>query len=1134
MNITIELLKQKIVKIKDTATERSYYPLLCAFFEEYAKSNALKLRNPQATPEETSTQYEHRIGFPDITIRNGNDLIGWVEVKTPQENLNAEKFQEQFSKYKESLENIIFTNLREWQLWQWEDGEPKKTAETFFDLTDINNASSEEIERFLIKFFEGHAYQTRTPKQLALALAKKTRLLSQQVEEALGKSEADSDLQKLKETFEKTLIQNISEHQFANMVAETMAYSLFLAALEHSERDSEAEFSFETAIRYLPVNVPVLKDLFNLIGRVSNTLPTIYKATQLLIDQLNASEIERVRQKLSDHKIGRDPIAEYFYEDFLAEYDKKEKKARGVYYTPKPIVDYIVKSVDWLLRNRFNKAKGLADESVHLLDPATGTGTFLMSAIQEIYANIKKENSSLGDEMVKREFNRVVLSHILKHFYGFELLIAPYAVAHLKLTLEVERLGFDFANTRDDADKNNDRFKVYLANTLDDPHKEPFRDLPGYHLAAETNAANKVKLHEPILAIIGNPPYSNFGNQNPSVEEISVSKGTIYFNTKGDRKVAKRNGRVKTLTFIGGLICDYKRGLGEQKINIDDDFIKFIRFAQWKLERTGQGIFAMITSNTFIDGITHRQMRRSLMDVFDEIYIYNLHGNSRKGEIAPDGGKDENVFNIQQGVSINIFVKFPEKKNQTIVKYCDLWGLHEHKFATLLDEDFEKTNWLTLLPKEPNWFFVERDEGVDDEYGQFLALSKIFNTKSVGIGTKVDNISVDFDANELKSRVKDILINKYPKNILISKYNLDTRTTWEYDRALKAEFSDNEITNYDYRPFDRRKIFYNNNFLSRSRSDVMNHFYNLPNLGIESGRTSFGIFCSSIISDEHFGGPKSYKFPLYLYSDSSQINLLGQENCKPNLSSEFIKAFSEKLGLEFDANLQQRIQKEDEESERDEAAGRGKKYSNIRWDEYAHTKREGEQAVKSRPSDDYFGPEDVFYYAYAIFHSPTYRSRYAEQLKIDFPRLPLTGDKKLFAQLVRFGNELVNLHLLGENPFDKSKTIFDEQDKWGIKISGAKPENLTDWKVADVHYNEKDKRVYVNKGQYFEGVEKEVWEFMIGGYQVCEKWLKDRKKAERALSTDDLKHYMKTVVAIRETIRIMGDIDKAIPSWPMK
>ncbi|KKU25425.1 MAG: hypothetical protein UX37_C0023G0015 [Microgenomates group bacterium GW2011_GWA2_46_16] len=1112
----IELLKQKIAKIKDTATERSYYPLLCAFFEEYAKSNALKLRNPQATPEETSTQYEHRIGFPDITIRNGNDLIGWIEVKIPQENINAEKFQEQFSRYKESLENIIFTNLREWQLWQWEEGEAKKMADTSFDLTDINNASSEEFEGFLIKFFEGRAYQTRTPKQLALALAKKTRLLSQQVEEALDKSKEDSDLQKLKETFEKTLIQDVSEHQFANMVAETMAYSLFLAALEHSRRGNGTELTLTNAIDYLPTNVPILADLYGLVKKVASTIPTIYEATRLLVDQLNASEIERIHQKLVEHKPGEDPVIQ-FYEPFLKEYDPKEREARGVYYTPKPIVDYIVKSVDWILRNKFNKAKGLAEESVYLLDPATGTGTFLMSAIQEIHGNIKKENDSLGDEMVAREFNRVVLSHILKHFYGFELLIAPYAIAHLKLTLEVERLGFDFVNTKDDADKDNDRFKVYLANTLDDPNKPPAKLFGFDSIPQESESAREVKKNVPILAIVGNPPYSNFGRMN-----------------RGE--------------WILNLLKDYKKGLKERKINIDDDFIKFIRFAQWKLEQTGQGIFAMITSNTFIDGITHRQMRRSLMDTFDEIYIYNLHGNSRKGEIAPDGGKDENVFNIQQGVSINIFVKFSEKQKETIVKYCDLWGLRGYKFQTLLEESgwgLNATQWKTLSPKDPNWFFVEKDTTVDEEYEKYEKLVEVFPYYNSAIQTKRDALTIQFDESKVQEVIEDF--NKLSVKEIRAEYNLPADGRDWTIRTAKEDLRKNhpKIVDVLYRPFDIRKTIFTGKtkgFIAYPRTEIMLNFLDKDNLGLFTKRQMQGVSWSYISptkniaeSAMHFSTPSNpHLFPLYIYNESSQSNLLGQENRQPNLSSEFIKTFSKKLGLEFDLNLQQRIQRENEESEHDEVAGRGKKYSSIRWDEYAHTKREGEQAVKSRPSDDYFGPEDIFYYAYAIFHSPTYRSRYAEQLKIDFPRLPLTGDKKLFAQLVRFGNKLVNLHLLGENPFDKSKTIFDEPEKWGIKIGGAKPENLTDWKVADVHYNEKDKRVYVNKGQYFEGVEKEVWEFMIGGYQVCEKWLKDRKKAERSLSTDDIKHYMKMVVAIRETIRLMADIDYTIRKWPIE
>ena len=1076
MNVTIEALKQRIAKIRDTATERSYYPLLCSFFEEYAKNNGLKMRDPHATPEETSKQYDHKVGFPDITIRTSNDLIGWIEVKTPQENLVAEKFQDQFSKYKESLENIIFTNLREWQLWQWDEGESKKVAEIIFDLTNIDNAPSDDFENFLTKFFEGRAYQTRTPKQLALALAKKTRLLSKQVEEALEKSEADSDLRKLKETFEKTLIQDISDHQFSNMVAETMAYSLFLAALEHSQKD-DSDLTLTNAIDYLPTNVPILADLYSLIKKVAGTVPNIYEATRLLVDQLNASEIARIHQKLVEHKPGEDPVIQ-FYEPFLKEYDPKEREARGVYYTPKPVVDYIVKSVDWILRDKFGKEKGLADESVSLLDPATGTGTFLMSAIQEIHENIQKQNSSLGNEMVKREFSRAILLHVLKHFYGFELLIAPYAIAHLKLTLETERLGFDFTVVKDGADKDNDRFRVYLANALDDPNKPPAKLFGFDSIPHESEKAQTIKRDIPILAIIGNPPYSNFGQMN-----------------RGE--------------WILNLLKDYKQGLGERKINLDDDFIKFIRFAQWKLEKTGQGIFAMITSNTFVDGITHRQMRRSLMDTFDEIYIYNLHGNSRKGETVPDGGKDENVFNIQQGVSINIFVKFPEKQKETIVKYCDLWGLRENKFATLLDEDFEKTKWITLEPKEPNWFFVPRDIGIEDEYGKYVSVADIFILKNSGIETKRDEAVVQYEKEQTQKIIEEF--KDLNEEELRRKYNLLDSSGWTIKKAMKdIKNSSGNYTEIDYRPFDVRFTYFvekSGGWMGRPRVEVMKHMLK-DNLSLLTCRQLavdgfHHIFVSKNISERCLVSLKTkevgYVFPLYLYPDKGESLFIGAVGNIPAARQPNIDLL---VGREI-----------------------AKKIGRVYYPVAEYPTKEGDARLT---------PEEIFYYAYAVFHSPTYRSRYAEQLKIDFPRLPLTDNKELFACLVALGNELVNVHLLGENPFNKSKTILDEPEKWGVKISGKKPADLPDWQVTDVRYDEKDKRVYVNKGQYFEGVEKEVWGFMVGGYQVCEKWLKDRKKAERTLSTDDLKHYMKIVVALRETIRIMGEIDKAIPSWPIK
>ena len=1071
-NPIIELLKHKVAKIKDTATERSYYPLLCSFIEEYAKS-AQKLRNPCATPEETSKQYEKHVGFPDITVRNGNALIGWIEVKSPKENLTSEKFREQFTKYKDSLENIIFTNLREWQLWQWgkEEGEnnvdPKKTAELIFDLTSIDGVSSSEFENFLTKFFEGRAYQTRTPKQLALALAKKTRLLSKQVEEALETHNEESDLQKLKETFEKTLIQDISGHQFANMVAETMAYSLFLAALEHSRRSIDSELTLTNAIDYLPINVPILADLYSLIKKVAGVIPNIYEATRLLVDQLNASEIGRIHQKLVEHKPGEDPVIQ-FYEPFLKEYDPKEREARGVYYTPKPVVDYIVKSVDWILRNKFGKKKGLADESVHILDPSTGTGTFLMSAIQEIYGNIRKENKALGEEMVRKEFNRTVLNHILKHFYGFELLIAPYAIAHLKLTLEVERLGFEFALTKGDGDKDNDRFKVYLANTLDDPEKPPLSLFGFDSIPQESESARKVKKDIPILAIIGNPPYSNYGRMN-----------------QGE--------------WISSLLRTYKEGLKEKKINLDDDFIKFIRFAQWKLEKTGQGIFAMITSNTFIDGLTHRQMRYSLMQTFNEIYIYNLHGSHRKGETGPNNSEDQNVFDIMTGVSINVFVKYPKKENKAIVKYSDLWGLRNHKFTTLLGERFENGQWEELNPKEPNWFFVKKNATADSEYKSAWSLNDISKGIS-GIETKRDHFAIDYDLKKLRKRINDFVHVKYSDEERKSTFDLRDNE-WVVAKAVQAlrknSLWQDAFVPCLYRPFDKRWIIYSDIILSRDRGPIMAGMIK-PNLGLIASRQTkedFAVLASNSVCTHKIVTvfDRSFIFPLYTFSatDANQSNLWSKPNYKANLSPEFIKEFSKKLGLNFVL--------------------------------YGH----GDLSKT-------FGPEDIFFYAYAIFHSPTYRTRYTEQLKIDFPRLPLTSNKELFKQLVPLGNKLVTLHLLGENPFDKSKTILDDSKKWDIKIGGVKPENLEDWKVTDIRYDEKVKRVYVNKGQYFEGIEKEVWEFMIGGYQVCEKWLKDRKKADCSLSTDDLKHYMKIVVAFRETIRLMAEIDRAIPSWPIE
>jgi predicted helicase len=1065
---SLQRFQQEILKLPDTSNERSFYGPFQNFLKD--QFEALDRHADIHTVAEESAQGS--IGFPDITIRNKGKMLGWIEVKLPEDDLKSKKFDKQFSKYKDSLENIIFTNFRQWELWQWDSsGKAQKVEEITFDVRDHAIGAEKSLEKLLFKFFEGQAYDARTPKQLALALAKKTKLLSQQVEENFDDNETDTDLYKLKKTFSETLIQDISDHQFANMVAETLAYSLFLASLEYTEKHPEQKFTLTTAIDFLPKNVPILHDLYSLVKKVSKDIPSVHRATESLVDQLESADLERIRAKLVEHKPGEDPVIQ-FYEPFLNEYDPKEREARGVYYTPKPVVDFIVRSVDHLLETKFGKKDGFADEDVNILDPATGTGTFLMSAIQQVYFRTKKKYEALGEDLVRKNFNDIVLKHILKHFYGFELMVAPYAIAHLKLTLETERLGFDFAETYADDDPYNDRFQVFLANTLDNPDSPP-KDLFGFDsISKESEKARHVKKNKPILAILGNPPYSNFGMMNKQ-------------------------------PWILKLLDDYKKNLGEKKINLEDDYIKFIRFAQWKINQTGQGVFAMITANSFLDGITHRRMRESILETFDEIYIYNLHGNSRKGETCSDGSKDENVFNIQTGVSINIFVKIAEDSEHCKVYSADAWGRKCEKYE-MMDQEFEKVKWEEVDYRGFNqtflstkWseflgklnFFVPSADDVSEkivEYGDGWGVQEIFGEYNSGIQTKRDGLTIQFEDEKLDEIIKDF--EKLETESIRRKYELvaDGRD-WTIDFA-KKDLRENEkkYVDIEYRPFDiRRTIFTGKSkgFVAYPRTQTMKHMLE-PNLGMVGTRIlpddNFQhIFCVNSLIDIHVVSDQNYLFPLYLYPETNQESLLGETERTPNLNPEFLKEFSAKLGF--------------------------------------------------TPS-----PEEIFYYAYAVFHCPTYRTRYAEQLKIDFPRLPLTEDKELFKKLVQKGNELVNLHLLGENPFDDSATIFDDNSKWHVSVGGTKPENTEDWKVEMVEYIPADKRVYVNKGQYFEGIEKETWEFMIGGYQVLDKWLKDRKKAERCLSADDLMHYMKIVVSLRETQRVMKEIDELIPNWPMK
>ena len=1067
----LAVLLREVAHLRDEGggNERAYYRYLQDFLERVGKD--LKIADVRTDAEQTAGG---EIGFPDITVRAGAKIVGWLEVKLPDDDITAAKFNAQFAKYRDNLENIVFTNFRQWQLWQWDaDADAALVARAEFDLDGGGDAAAgrDALSDLLDRFFKCHRVRLihdsrqKESARLAKALAKKTKLLSEQARENFGAFE------RLRKAFEKVLIQKLDESHFASLIAETFAYSLLLAKLEHAAKAPADAFDLKSAGEFLPPNVSFLHDLYDLFSRRAGGLYAVRQSAAAVLDELLSADIGSLYEELTaGGEGGDDDPAVNFYEPFLAEYNPAERRARGVYYTPRPVVDFIVSSVDMILRDadRFGIVGGLANKSVSLLDPATGTGAFLLSAIRKIGRAIYGKFGDAG--LAAAEFKTVVEDHVLQNFFGFELMVAPYAIAHLKLALELERLGYRFSRG------GSRRLRVYLANALDNPGRKPdefaFADFPS--IAEESEAALRVKKETDILVVLGNPPYANFGMMNKQA-------------------------------WLKNALAAYKAGLGERKVNLDDDYVKFIRFAQLQLEKTGKGVFAMITANSFLDGVTHRRMRESLLETFDEIYIYNLHGNARRGETTPDGGVDQNVFDIMTGVSINIFVKLPKgaraRKSRCVVRSADAWGMRADKFAqlaTAFDEvaweevDYQKFNrafvataWGKSLGRL-NFFVPQRSAELIREYGGFTGVRDIFIEHNSGIQTKRDEVTIQFDDAELNQVIARFCEWDAEKIRREYKLRADGRD-WKIAWAQK-DLRENKPPAVDiaYRPFDTRRTVCADNskgFVAYPRYKTMRHML-LPNLGLAAPRLlQTGeyrhAFCVSAIMESGIIAGHNSLFPLYLYSDNGN---LGKAHCRPNISSDFIAAAAAKIGA------------------RDIAAA------------------------------------DVFYYIYALLHCPTYRARYAELLKFDFPRLPLTSDAALFGKLVALGNRLVNLHLLGDNPFDADSDeaeLFATPNRWGARYDGNPLPGVDGGQIARIVHNAKEERVIISDDESFWGIDRATWEFKVGGYQPLRKWLSDRAGAGRALSLDDIKRYMQIAVALRETQKTMRELATLIPTFPL-
>ena len=996
--------------------ELSFLPHLKTFLEDVTvNSDCFDIPEISFTLEPRTI---NQIGRPDFIATDGLLPIGYIEAEAYSIDLNnlTGHAAEQNDRFKENLDNFILTNFVDFQLWR--DGQLRASAH-------IEN-ETENLETLLDLFLNAGQVQITTPEALAKYLARRTRELQTQIAATL--TDQNSETYQMYKAFRDTLLFTLTPADFADMYAQTLSYGLFAA--RHTLPNA-TNFSRHAAASALPRSNPFLRRLFYQVASPTLEVNITYILDDIATLLKNVST-EMLRISFAHTNQHQDPII-HFYETFLAEYDPQRRVDRGVYYTPPQVISYIVKSVDSLLKTELNRPDGLADGDTLILDPATGTGGFLLTVLDHIREYVATSYGT-GD------WNQYINAQLVKRIFGFELLVAPYTIAHLKLSLFLQAQGWH----------DNERLRIYLTNTLEQPaemvESQPFAPF----ISDEANEALSVKRDDPILVILGNPPYPR-NSANPS-----------------------RVGR--NLTFIGELIEDYKQIDGEPLDDrnlkaLQSDYVKFIRWAQWRIDRNGEGVLGYIVNNSFLDGPMFRGMRKSLLQSFNSIYHLNLHGSSRRTEAAPTDQNDENVFDIQQGVSILLCVKEFDNPTPAKVYYTDMWGSRLERYRTLSETDVQSTTWCKLQPGPPYYLFVPQETDYSVEYETGWIITDIFDVHSVGMATGRDRLTIHRTAEAVRETVAGFASLSVDE--ARERYGLPRDTHhWQTHRAQVDVRNhpdvEQHITPIHYRPFDTRWTYYTgqSGFHSRPNYDIMCHLQKenvaLSICNIVTSSTWQHVLITEKITEKCYvsnrGSESGHVFPLYLYSDLEGLGI--QTERELNFKPAFLTALSEALELP-------------------------------------------QTAPFGLPEG--FTPEEILAYIYAVLNSTKYRERYYEFLKYDFPRIPLLQDIDEFSILTEYGQELIDLHLLKDRKIPHRHLFEGEGD--GI--------------VTKPCYE--NGNVWINSTQHFTNVPPEVWEYEIGAYQVCEKWLKDRKG--KALSHEEIRLYPIIVASITETLRMMEAID---------
>ncbi|RVY54253.1 type ISP restriction/modification enzyme [Helicobacter pylori] len=1089
------MLKEYLEGIKDLTPEKNeltHRPSL------YNLLDKLKNHFNKEFKIEHEPKRDKQGGQPDFRISHQGLNIGYIENKRAGTNLSQLLKSDQILKYLELNPNLMLTDYLNF-MWVGKDENNAPLIKKEISVASLDELSKPlnpkpQTERDLIElfksFFNHEAAPIANAKDFATHLSPRTKYLK----DALIKYQEKAQVSSIFNNFKEYLYEELSFEDFSDALAQTLTYSLFLAKLNHPFE----KINLDNVRSSIPKNFAVIREMADFLKKLDE-IEEIQWLLNEILSSINHVDMDSILKDLNDDK---DPYL-HFYETFLSAYDPKLRESKGVYYTPDSVVKFIINALDSLLKTHFKDAplglkSALDNENIKLLDFATGTGTFLLEAFRKALETRKTSDGGTSTKEDKYQ-------NLLKQFYGFEYLIAPYAIAHLNLSQAFKE---EFKKPL----KENDALKIILTNTLIQPSEiAAHRGLQPI-FEKELKSAQEIKKNENILIITGNPPYSGASSNEGLFEwEVKATYGIEpefqTIETKKNVKLTdeiqtlldniqkqKESGSKNALKELKNLHSKYKLQEEKNPKWLLDDYVKFMRFAQNKIESLGHGLFGFISNNAFLDNPTFRGLRHSLLECYDELYILNLHGNARKKEKTPQGAKDENVFNIMQGVSINLFVKNPQVVKQKI-HYYDVYGQRAEKYAFLAQNDLNSIEWLEIAPRAPFYLLIPQETLLLDEYEQGFSVQEMFQVGSTGICSQRDHVVFHKDKESLLKLLKDFSTLEPSELRRIYNIKKDGRD-WRLEYAIKdvkanANNLEEYIVSCQYRPFDFYYTYYtgkSKSFIAYPRGEVFKHMLpppptnpktpnqtrknvalNTPRQLKNNDKSWTQCFISSSINDQGLssgGNGAGVNYPLYQFNNP---------NYTENFTPEF-RSFIDK--------------------------------------HYSHS----------------FEPLEVLGYIYALLYSPNYRKRYEEFLKADYPKILFTNNKDLFRALSLLGIELIGLHVLNQESlnhgFEKLKdaTIGESCYSPSSKLTEVHDRNPI---IKKPSHKKPEQRLYINSSAYFMGVSEEIYNYMIGGYGVLEKYLKSHKN--EPCDFDHVSNIIKVIARTIEIQKTLGFLTSDLP-----